>query len=113
MTNERTELLPYGLKVATKTNKFGLVIEQSDARKVKTQLMEAVGKTLQEVYDLDLIETAEGLYLSIPNEEEGCIIGCLDIKIKPLDTDLDTLADEYQAKLEARANRAAAKQEKK
>ena len=106
------ELLPYNLKVGTKTNKFGLVIEQNDARGVKAQLMGRIMTFLEENFDMDLTETTEGLYLSIPNEDEGCIIACLDIKIKPLDTDIEILADEYQAKLKARTDRAAAKQAK-
>lgn len=99
-------LLPTNLVIASHENKFGLVIEQKQARQLKTSVTEQVAALIAETFDVETVQTAEGLYILIPNDEEGAIPVCLDIKVKPLDTDVEVLHTEYIQKQEDKAQKA-------
>ena len=99
-------LLPLDLKVSSHANKFGLVLEQKQSRQLKTDITNSVIETLKSVYDITTTQTLEGVYIIIPNDEEGSIIAMLDIKMKPLDTDLAALEQEYLDKVAERQEKA-------
>lgn len=100
---ELKHLLSPELVVTTHENKFGTTIEQKQSRALKAELMGKVSALIKETYDVDTAQTSDGLYLLIPNDEEGFIPVLLDIKMKPLDTDIETLTAEYQKKQEKKA----------
>lgn len=110
---ELKHLLSPELVVTTHENKFGTTIEQKQSRALKSELMGKVSALIKETYDVDTAQTSDGLYLLIPNDEEGFIPVLLDIKMKPLDTDIETLTAEYQKKQEEKAEKAAAAAAKK
>ena len=99
--------------IKDEVDEFGTTIEQKQSRALKAELMGKVSALIKETYDVDTAQTSDGLYLLIPNDEEGSIPVLLDIKMKPLDTDIETLTAEYQKKQEEKAEKAAAAAAKK
>lgn len=99
------DLLNRELIINAKENRYGMVIEQKQSRALKAELLNKVIDLITNEYDIEVRATSEGTFLMIPNNEEGVIPVILDIKMKPLDTDVDTLEDEYKQKQEAKAQK--------
>ena len=108
----KSTMLEKSLVITAKENKFGMVIEQKQSRALKSELTAKVAALLTDTYEVETVQTTEGLYVLIPNDEEGYIPVMLDIKMKPLDVDIETLRDEYTAKQEEKARKEAEKAEK-
>lgn len=104
------ELVARNLVVESHSNKFGLVISQNQSRELKSQILSKVTEKLSENFDVEFVRTAEGYFMLIPNDNEGVIPVLLDVKMKPLDTDVDTMAEEYKQK---QAEKEAKKKESK
>ena len=104
------ELVARNLVVESHSNKFGLVISQNQSRELKAQILSKITEKLSENFDVEFVRTAEGYFMLIPNDNEGVIPVLLDVKMKPLDTDVDTLAEEYKQK---QAEKEAKKKESK
>ncbi len=100
------ELIAKNLEIKSHENRYGLTIEQKQSRELKALVTKDIVETLTATYDIDIAMTCEGVYLLIPNENEGIIPVVLDIKMKPLDTDIDTLTEEFQKKIEEKKAKA-------
>lgn len=87
----------------TTTRKSGeLALQQTEARTLKLQALAQVQELLSQAYDLEIIQTGDGLIMLVPNEELGVIPMALDIKVKSLDYDYETAQQEYQQKQQAK-----------
>ena len=102
-------MLNKSLIVNAKENKFGMVIEQKQSRALKAELTSKVAALIAATYDVETVQTSDGLYILIPNDEEGVIPIMMDIKMKPLDTDIETLREEYIQKQQEKAAKEAEK----
>lgn len=92
-------LLDKTLTFKSQKNKRGdLVIQQTEGRELKKTLMQELISNIAATYDVEVGMTDEGLAIAIPNEEEGSIYITLDIKVKPLDYDMDTAVMDYSSK---------------
>ena len=106
------ELLERNRVINAKQNKFGLVIEQKQSRELKATITNRIIDCLKENFDIDTRMTSAGMFIEIPNENEGSIPVLLDIVMKPLDTDLETLEEEYKQKLKEKEEKEKEKQKK-
>ena len=101
-------LLDSKLKLITLKNKKGnLVIEQKQARKLRLEVMDYLINLIHNDNNNYTITRGAvgGFYLEIPNENDGAIIINIDVSIKPLDTDLLVIQQEYEQKLKAKENK--------
>ena len=97
----KQNLIEKTLTLNTIQNKKGdCVLEQKQSRQLKKQITDNIITTLLEKYDIDRLDTLDGTYLIIPNEEEGFVPVLLEVVMKPLDIDTETLKNEYQSKME-------------
>lgn len=104
------ELLPKNLQLKTLTNAKGnLVIQQTQSRELKKTIISTLLDLLTTSYDVETGLTGDGIAIAIPNEEDGSVYLTLDIKVKPLDYDMDTEILDYKQKQEEKL----AKKEKK
>lgn len=72
------------------------LIKQTDRNAMKSDILNHIMNDLPS--EIVLGKTNEGLCLMIDNEGEGGIPIILDIKIKNMNTDLDTAIEEYKKK---------------
>lgn len=96
-------MLDSKLKLQVLKNKKGnTVIEQKQARQLRIQLLDYLIKLIeQDSQECTITKGATGgFYIEIPNDNEGAIIANIDISIKPLDTDLLVIQQEFEQKQE-------------
>lgn len=100
-------MLDSKLKLQVLKNKKGnMVIEQKQARQLRIELLDyLINLISNDNNDCTITKGATGgFYIEIPNEYEGAIIANVDISIKPLDTDLLVIQQEYEQKQEQKKN---------
>lgn len=110
----KMELLQKDLKLKVNQNKFGLVLEQKQSRQLKKEITEKVMELIVKNFDgVETIQTTEGIILTIPNDEEGCIPVLMDFKMKPLDIDFDGMHTEWETKQKEKEEKQKEKEKKK
>jgi len=80
------------------------LIKQTERNTLKTDILKAIMQGLP--HDIVLGKTNEGICIMVDNENEGGIPIILDIKIKNMNTDLDTAIEEYEEKQAEKRQRA-------
>lgn len=107
---EKTFLLQPNLEVSTTVRKTGeTMVQQTQSRLLKQEVMKKIKGILEENFDMDMVETGEGIIMLVANDELGCIPLALDVKVKSLDYDYEAAEAQYQEKLNARKEREAKK----
>lgn len=103
-------LLDSNLEVKTTVRKTGeTMVQQTQSRLLKQEVMKKIKALLEETYDMDMVETGEGIIMLVANDDLGCIPLALDVKVKSLDFDYEAAEAQYKEKLEARQEREAKK----
>ena len=98
-------------KTKFKVNEKGN-IAQLQARELKYQLQHETQKIVEEHFNIETLETSDGIVLLLPNEEEGIIPCTLTIKVKNLDYDYETARKEFIEKQEEKEKKKKEKEEK-
>lgn len=80
------------------------LIKQTERNAMKSEILETIMLDLPQ--EIVLGRTNEGICLMIENEIEGGVPVILDIKIKNLNTDLDTHIEEYEKKQKEKKEKA-------
>jgi hypothetical protein len=104
------------------TNKNGEAIQQTERNALKNDLLNAIRQDIAECYEY-VYQNEDGILLEIANssiadnisneEGSGAITACVDIKIKNLDFNATTESEDYMRKVNEKAEKQKAKDEKK
>ena len=106
----KTFLLDPKLEVKTTIRKTGeSMVQQTQSRLLKQEVMKKIKALLEENYDMDMVETGEGIIMLVANDDLGSIPFAFDVKVKSLDFDYEAAEEQYKEKLEARQEREAKK----
>lgn len=94
----------------TKKKNGEIAIQQTESRNLKNTILSQLNELIADTYEIDVIRTAEGLILLLPNDELGTIPVALDVKIKSLDFDYLASQEQYDGKIKAKEEKQKAKQ---